>query len=266
MKKLLLLLASTCALFVESSAQTSSKSEIIDRVTMPIYNLKIQSASPYEVSINDILIDYHYDSGAVDYDIDINQWILNSDIVKFQAKIFPSIRNSKSNIVDKLISDYFKISLFVYEKENKNETQVLLQEFKFSLQKKDLEIVNECWEVELNVPYQLQGWKDSENLLNQDKDSLLSEIIEVYSKIAKSINEGNIIQYNNFFRKADKEYFLSMYSNESEMNETMSNTSKIVNMSRNKTIFSNIYDINFYANSQIVTLEKNIENLRCLLI
>lgn len=259
MRQLLIFVNIISLLFLNSCRQIETKknlSSMKKEYKKPIYNLKIQAASPYEVSINDILIDYHYDSGAVDYDIDLNQWILNSGVVKLEAKIFPTIKNPSTNVVDKLISEYFKISLFVSDKEGKSGAEQLLQEFKFSLQEIEMPVLIESWEVELNVPYQSIGWKESENLLNDDKEMLISEIREVYSKITKSINKGNITQYNTFFRKADEEYFQSMYCDEREVDETFEDISRIISMAKNKTVFSEDYDVQFYANGKIVTLEK----------
>ncbi|PQL95838.1 hypothetical protein [Apibacter adventoris] len=221
----------------------------------PIYGIHIQSASPYEVSINDILLDSFYDSGSVDYDLDLNQWLLKSGTITIKSKIYPTRDKPKANLVEENIASYFQISLYVYEKDDGQVSKNNLKTYKFSSFTIPVPYLEEEWKMDIKLPYKLTGWDDGVNLIEEDRGKLAQEVIAKYEELFKILNSGDPYNYLKMFKKADQEYYLSNYYTKFEIEEEDKSNSQRVLDSQGKVLFKKDYILKFFANGKLVTLE-----------
>jgi uncharacterized lipoprotein YehR (DUF1307 family) len=224
----------------------------------PIYEITTTSSCPYEIFLNDVLVDNYYDEGAINYAMIINQWILNNIPLQIKAIIYP-----KNNNISKIISpselSYFEIKIYKKDKKD-NDLKKLIGTYKFSDTKAGLVKKEESWIINnINLPFTNIGWYESVDLRKENKESLKIEVENLYSEIYKSINQGDFNNYKKFFNKADQEYFISEYYSEQEKSDYYISMSKLILSSKNKTMLLNNYTLNFYAHGQLVCLEDNLK-------
>lgn len=224
----------------------------------PIYEITTTSSCPYEVFLNDVLIDNYYEEGTINYSTEINQWILNNGPLELKAIIYPKNNNTSKTISSSELS-YFEIKIHKKEK-NGSDLKELIKIYKFSNIKSISTKKEESWMLNnVSLPFSKIGWNGSIDLREENKELLKKEVASIYSEIHKLINQGDLIGYKNIFNKADQEYFISEYYSEQEKSEYYNSMSQLIFLSKEKTILLDGYTLNFYANGRLVCLEDNLK-------
>jgi hypothetical protein len=94
MKKLFFLLYTTCALLLESCAQTSGSNILKANKNKPAvtYAVHVSSIAPYELFLNDILIDWSYDNN-MNSTTELNPYLLKNGKAELRIRFFPTTTN-----------------------------------------------------------------------------------------------------------------------------------------------------------------------------
>ena len=226
----------------------------------PIYTLEVQSAGPYKIFLDDIEIDRNFEKGAVNYSIDINQWILNSGKIELKAHLYPSKNSASQEIVTQEIVNYFELKIFVREKQEDITKNKLIKTFKITnYTNLDYELVR-VWDFDIKVPYKLEGWSNSNNLSKINKDVLLGKVIAQYKTLLDIINDGKDNEYFAFYKNADEEFYTSNYYTSYEINDAKNSIKSLLKESKGKTILSENYKLVFYNYGNLVCLEDSKGN------
>lgn len=218
-----------------------------DKTNPSRYTLSIQASSPYEVFFEDILLDYDYDTGSVDYDLDLNQWILSSGTKKIRARVLPKIKNNTQLTVDTAAVSYFTITVLKDDK--------VYQKFKFDSIEENVPFAEMIWDILVDVPYVIRGWSKAVNLEKIDKEILTADVLKKYNQLRDIINTGNIKGYEDFFKHANDEFYIANYYNEVQKATEKSDISEMIISARNTVKLQSDYKLVFYAGGRIVTLE-----------
>lgn len=182
----------------------------------PIYEFSIDSREcAIDLKVNDLPCFSNYDRGGVALDWPVNANLLSSGKQFYSFSIFPyedenyinkkAIVNAKISVRDAL--DYSKPRILISE--------ISIPEFvKDEEQRKEFQISGEF---EANIPYNHEGWKNSENLLNEDKKLLFEEIEDFYNELYNIFKSYNIEKYKKYTRVRFNELCNSFYLTEQEM-------------------------------------------------
>lgn len=219
----------------------------------PVYVIEVTSSSPYEIYVNDIMVDQYYEKGAIDYSFEINQWLLSSGTIPIKAKIFPKV-DSNRKIIEVAAINYFEIKLSVFEKKKEKINRNVLEVFKLSIPDTiPSTSYSDSWEYEFKLPYRLKGW-DNSVVLENNKE-LLEEVIQSYRNIKNIINSGDFKEYLNIYRDANSEFYNSNYYTQTEIKVEEEAMKLIIKNAKGKTNFDTNCNLKIYGNKKLVTLE-----------
>lgn len=224
----------------------------------PFYLAEIQSSNcQVELFINNVPCFDHYNKGGVAVDWPINEYLLNSgrQLYTIKARCFDD-----EEAIHKLATINLKITLrdaFDFSIPKK----VIKQHLEISFQDKNTQIYESGDFFEAELPYALDGWKNSFSFSdyihgeNVVKDRLLNELSEYYDIFHQIIKNRDLKKYNSINSQRFEEITTAFYLTEDEKEDrkkTILNSSK---QDVSKIDFLD-YSLHFYGdNNQLVGLK-----------
>ncbi|WP_347220128.1 hypothetical protein [Chryseobacterium sp.] len=209
---------------------------------------------PYdgEVLVNDVLADksiYRVLNGTEF----INYFILENGEQTIKAELTANMGSISSESLKKTSSDFgiYNANIENGEVQNIQPIQKLnFPEFKTSVPS----IVGE-WKFNANLPFKLEGWKNSEDLSKWEKDKLEKEVVKKFNELRDILNAGNSSEFLKQLAFANKEFFIANYYSEERKKEFLSNLSD--DFTKQKNLVSPIenYRLRLMGNGKVVALE-----------
>ena len=255
MKKILFIF--TILLFNCHNAQNTGEMKIqqIPLEKQITYIIALSMRVPYELYINDIKADCDY-VGA-NSGVDMNPYILKNGKYKVKLRIFPAFKAGEKLIASKDIKNS-NISFGSYIR-NKETDEILNYEDKplpITAPTIDVPYFEQEWDVELTeLPYELEGWSNGQDLRKWDKDKLEKKVVAYYQKLWKMLNDGDGERFMKLREKADDEN--AIYDYDTEIDEA--NKSEIADIKKhcvNRMIPLEDYEMKLYAEGRLVCLER----------
>lgn len=214
---------------------------------------------PYsgEVLVNDVLIDKSI-YGTLNGTEFINYFILDNGEQTIKTELKANKGTISSESLKKVSTDFG-----IYNADmNNGELQniQLIQKLNFPDLKTPVPNVTGQWKFKANLPFKLEGWKNSEDLSKWDKDKLEKEVVKKYNELREILNSGNSGEFVKELAFANKEFFVANYYNESKKNEFLSNLAK--DFSKQKGLVPPIenYKLRIMGNGKVVALESSSDN------
>ncbi len=233
-----------------------SKKEI-DMEKTPVYTIKISAANPYEVLVNDMPFEKDYNNGSSTVELPINDLILRSGKQIIKIKILP---NSGGNTVDQSGLNYFNLKVLQYTSVSSiGSNGKLIKEITLKDQK-ELPIVTIEKIVNLEVPYNVQGWSKSQDLAKEDKTVLKNEVLSKYQELKNVLNKGDLKSFLSENKIRDKEVHSAFYNDKEMKNEDEDYMKNRVKKSANHMAEIKDFQMKFYGNGKVVSLERNDGN------
>lgn len=236
--------------FIVSNCQDSNIKKNKNMNT-PIYKIKLSISIPYELYVNDFLIDRSFDEeGAVETNLFINNFILKSGIQTIVLKMYP--KRGENHISDKSL-DFINVKIVELLNIDSQDSK-LVKEFSIDKEK----IINDKYiqEVKINVPYHLQGWSTSVELINENQEKLLKELQAFYQEVYTIINNGDYDRYSKIISKRTQEALISYYDSQIIKKEQEELKDRVIAAKgKMKPINFNQYELKIYGNGKLVTLE-----------
>lgn len=235
----------------------------------------------FEVLINDFPFERYFDvgNGAISTSIPINTAILKSGTQTWKIRIYP-IHDVKqiNGIIAKVprasIQEGARVEIKIGRiryKENgdigKQFEKVL--DFKAPLIKDEKTGKNKLADAgktyteysgtfEANVPYNLSGWQNSEDLRDIDAETLKQEVAKEYEKMSKWIEDRNLINIAEAKLKSKKEEAQALFYNNTENAEYITDFIDTWGHSNIKMQPLENYSLQYYGDGKVVTLISNV--------
>lgn len=214
---------------------------------------------PYsgEVLVNDVLIDKSI-YGTLNGTEFINYFILDNGEQTIKTELKANKGTISSESLKKVSTDFGIYNADINNGELQNIQ--LIQKLNFPDLKTPVPIVSGQWKFKANLPFKLEGWKNSEDLSKWDKDKLEKEVVAKYNELREILNSGNSGEFVKELAFANKEFFVANYYNESKKNEFLSNLAK--DFSKQKGLVPPIenYKLRIMGNGKVVALESSSDN------
>ncbi len=232
-----LILLSICFIVFISCAQNKQRSidqlyknvKQLDYPSMPQYYIEgYQSGCFYEIYVNGILVFKHYrNTGLANHAVPINDLILKSGPQKVTVKLFPLGQIGDHEFPLLTSKSRFDLTIFKrdkatpwegadYDVVHKYFTPTTTGESHGPFKNKDLPYFEESFTFNAEVPYELEGWSNSQNLKEMDQDLLEKEILDFYENYADIIYNRNETIWTEMLKKRELEYFKAVYYNDKE--------------------------------------------------
>lgn len=223
-------------------------------VTKKNYIINYEFSIPSEIIINDIVVDIDLQDGVFGPEF-INQYIIKNGIQSVKIKlIHPFVEKGgliSPNSLEK-IDDTFQIDNVDVANDYKAE---LIKKLDFPKISQPVPYIEYEWEFEAELPFELEGWKNSEDLSKWDENELEKQVLQKFTQLRELLNSGNGAGFVKELEFANKEYFIASYFSEVQQQEYTANL--IENYGDHKSIMPPIenYRVRIMGNGKVVTLE-----------
>lgn len=229
------------------------------------YIVHVNAMSPYELYLDDILIDFHYGDNLSNT-TELNPYLLGNGKHTLKIRFLPKKETEdqmvlpKDIIFDETARWHIYFSKIVPDKEDplgySNEIDYAKSELKIQAPKKKVPFWEQTWEVEVkDLPYQVKGWSESEDLRKIDKDKLEKEVVDYFSGIRDLLNKGEIDEVLKLRKNEDDELDIVTYTTpEDSKIDYQKNKEKMLKLCPGNMLPLDNYEMKIYGNGRLVTL------------
>ena len=106
-----------------------------------------------------------------------------------------------------------------------------------------------------DVPYKIEGWKDSQDLRNFDKKLLEQKVLQAYQMIQKSFKERDLDKIAQFSYNKMKDQAIAQYFDEEEVQEGWEELISIAGADNLEFFSLENYELVFYGEGRLVGLK-----------
>ena len=265
MKKAILLL-----IFITNLSCSQKKNQIMEKEKLlniykeievydynPRYWIDIRNEHcSYEILLNDVPINSYFGTSEVSGgSMPLNSRILAKGKQKLSIKIYPYISDNKmpENSLEEQSKLSIKISYGEYGKEKAKDyhqvTTFLTPTFNGSIPFYETILYFEA----SKIPYNIQGWLNSVDLTDEDKDKLKIEVENIYEEISNFYINKEVNKIYGLYYKREKEIAQSLFFNkQSDSEELVQKIEKDVN--KDIPFKLEKYEMKIFGNGKIVGL------------
>ena len=227
----------------------------------PIYEVYFEFGYCYiELYINDILAYKNYGEGGGSSSFTINPYLLNfsNQTIKLRMYATEEFGEFLNNSAVKLgIGSYDNQNEFAIEKRQSNLFIYQTPEdengfFKYAGKEYFEQTVTFTLP---EVPYKIEGWKDSQDLRNFDKKLLEQKVLQAYQMIQKSFKERDLDGIAQFSFNGMKDQAIAQYFDEEEVQERWEELISIAGADNLEFFPLENYELVFYGEGRLVGLK-----------
>jgi len=227
----------------------------------PIYEVYFEFGYCYiELYINDILAYKNYGEGGGSSSFTINPYLLNfsNQTIKLRMYAREEFGEFLNNSAVKLgIGSYDNQNEFAIEKQQSNLFIYQTPEdengfFKYAGKEYFEQTVTFTLP---EVPYKIEGWKDSQDLRNFDKKLLEQKVLQAYQMIQKSFKERDLDKIAQFSYNKMKDQAIAQYFDEEEVQEGWEELISIAGADNLEFYPLENYELVFYGEGRLVGLK-----------
>lgn len=183
----------------------------------PSYGIEYNTTLKCELWINDVPLVRNYDVSQKSNAEIINDLLLGNGKHSFTMKFFPNATNTTDSLITQEDMKWTKIKLVKAEVilnssygETKNREELI--DFKIPEITVPVPYFEFTGEFEVaDLPYELEGWKNSQDLSKMDRDELEKEVVAFYKQIRDLNNDGNVEKYLALKEQQNNEVAISTY-------------------------------------------------------
>lgn len=252
----------------QTALKETKKMTIAPKDKQITYAIHINAKTPYEIYLDDIPVERHYESG-MNSTIELNQYLLKNGNHKLKVRYLPRpdaddglldpthVYNSKDSKWNIFFINFIKNSdtALGYE----GEIDYLNSELEVIPPPNPVPFWEQIFELEIkDLPYELEGWQNGQNLSKTDRKELTKEVLLYYNKIRDLLNEGGIEEYEELNRKKYLEMAVCLYTEDvsSYWSESKKNELKQDCIGNMWPIKEEDYKLKLYANGKLAALER----------
>ncbi|WP_454990497.1 hypothetical protein [Capnocytophaga sputigena] len=252
------LLAIAILMFNCHNAQKKMGTQQIPLEKQITYMIDITTNIPVIVYVNDIKAsELNMPLGTA---IDLNPYVLKNGKCKIKLQIFPLFRRGDTLVT---VENIMRCNLFFGSYIRNKETDEILN-YKADVAlpivapSTDVPYFEQEWDVELTeLPYELEGWSNGQDLRKWDKDKLEKKVVAYYQKLWHILNNGEGERWTKLTQKRINETAIFYYESQEENQEAIKNNQQnIEKYCTNNMIPLEDYEMKLYAEGKLVCLER----------
>lgn len=226
-----------------------------------IYGLDVTIPGPYEIYINDILVEFDHDKGMHNTFININQAVLKSGTYNFKVKVYPEPQEIIKGGIQPETLQFLKVGFAKYEKILLGEgavpnTYEYLYGYSIPKINNPVPYYEVTGEFTVDLPYELDGWSKGQDLRKWEQKELEQKVVSFYQKLWTILNNGEGEKWSELNRQRDLETMIFHYYKKEEINISKKEEIKNIIDYQGMMIPLEDYKMVLYANGKIVSLER----------
>ena len=213
----------------------------------------------FEIYINDFKVVKSFDNESLKTSERINPFLLSKNN-QLKIILYPRDSVNKLNLqagLDLKVNSYENTDRFSIEKQQSNLFIYQTPEdensfFKYAGKEYFEQTVNFTLP---EVPYKIEGWKDSQDLRNFDKKLLEQKVLQAYQMIQKSFKERDLDKIAQFSYNKMKDQAIAQYFDEEEVQEGWEELISIAGGDNLEFFPLENYELVFYGEGRLVGLK-----------
>lgn len=273
---LTILYVSGCAQEVKDKVMSSGDrisylSEKVRRFNQePLYQLEVESVLSFSILMNGCPVYSNFDQRPGMARVDINPYILKSGQQQVTIALYPGYDGQGT--VKQYLENGSKFSLKIektgWDKGGNLKTPEEIVLYKTANETTDLaklKTYKKDIHFKADVPYQLEGWTNGQDLTQLDRVQLEQQVLSFYRQMLSAFENKEDDDLNTKFLKADAEWCQALYFPKdiiTKFQTTKGRKGKSVattlsTSTRNSRTFYSLqnYDLKFYGDGRLVRLE-----------
>ena len=183
------------------------------------YGIGIAAFASVEVYVDDILIARKETAGNLSFGVELNTWLLENGTHTYKVRYLP--QKGKDMVLPYLLTET-DITIDHWEYVENSTERPLSKKENYTEQRIRIPVPPEpvpVWEVSgefevTDLPYELEGWKNSQDLSKIDRDELEKEVVGYYKYLRDLLSEGKVEEYLSQSKSKDKETIIATYDGE----------------------------------------------------
>ncbi|MBD8083098.1 hypothetical protein IC610_11805 [Chryseobacterium sp. GCR10] len=227
------------------------------------YAVHVNAKTPYELYLDDILIDRFYENN-MNRSTDLNTYLLNNGTHKLKIRYLP-LSDSQDGLLDPKDIIFNKDSRWhiYFVSLNKDPEAPLGYTNEIDYGSSALNIITppkkvpfweQEWDLEIkDLPYKLKGWSESEDLSKVNQDELKKEVVAFFEEQRLLLNEGKVDEYLQLGLKKDQELIVATYGEDLEYYNSQERKKNILRAKGDMLPLEN-YTLELFANGRLATL------------
>ncbi len=230
------------------------------------YAIHANAHTPYEVYLDDILIDFILDGNYISKTTELNPYLLKNGKHKLKVRFLPRI-DSKDGLLqpeDIIFSKDARWNIFFTElyKDPEaalgytNEIDYEKSALPIELPPTPVPFWEQEWELTIDkLPYELEGWSNGQDLSQMDQNELEKEVLAFHKKMRNMLNEGKIVEFMEISKNIDKEMLTALYMTEESMKvDIKDNMEFLTKLCPGNMQPIDNYEMRLFAEGKLVTL------------
>ena len=227
-----------------------------------VYALDVTIPGRYEAYINDILVETNNEMSMHNTIININQAVLKSGTYQFRIKLFSSNEELRKGGIQPDTFQFLKVGLVKYQKIAVGEgAEEGTYQYLYSYPIPNLEKPVPYYEIKgkftIDLPYELNGWSNGQDLRKWDKDKLKKKVIAYYKKLWEILNKGDVDQWQKLVKKSQEEIAFFNYSDKEYLNKYIKEEKEEIIKDKGMMAALEDYEMKIYADGRLVCLERS---------
>lgn len=224
-----------------------------------VYGLDVTIPGPYEAYVDDILVEKNNETSMHNTLIYLNQAILKSGIHNFKIKVFPTVGEEKG--IEPQTLTFLKVGLAKYEKIPVGEgalpdTYEYLQSYPIAKINQRIPFYEVKGEFIAEIPYELEGWSNGQDLRKIDQKVLLKKVVDYYQRLWNILNNGDGEKYKNITQSRRQEVAIFHYSDIQKLEESINKEKIEIEERKGRMAPLEDYEMKIYGDGKLVTLER----------
>ncbi|PKB41921.1 hypothetical protein AX016_0075 [Cellulophaga sp. RHA19] len=234
------------------------------------YNANIRiGACSYEVLINDMRVDYFFGrlNGTTSGSIPINPYILKTGWQTWTIRVYPEWKDRSyfdTNGISEGALVELQINKYKYKPNGDVETLYESEKFERKQPEGDYDAkfpdagkpyVEYKGKFYAEVPYELEGWSNSQDLSKEDKDELFEELLIEYNTYRDLITNKELPEIARNIHKMKEERAIAKSNSNEELQEIITNF--IDGWGHDMTMYPiEKVALKMYGNGKVIALER----------
>lgn len=229
------------------------------------YIVHVNALSPYELYVDDILVDFYYGNN-ISNTTELNPYLLGNGKHHIKLRFLP-----KEDAADRMVAPkdiifnetarwHVYFSKIAADKDAplgySNTIDYAKSELKLQAPTEKVPFWEQSWEVEVkDLPYKVKGWSESEDLSKIDKDVLQKEVVAYFAHLKDLLNKGSIDEFLQLCKKEDEELDVVTYAIPADSKiDYEHNKEKMQKLCPGNMQPLADYEMKIYGNGKLVTL------------
>ncbi len=220
------------------------------------YSVYYELNLPFEILVNDMVVEKNLEIG-MDGPDQINQFIIENGSQKIKIKaIHPYAENGGKiqpqdiPLINERLAIYLKDSTI-----NDGKLQ-LITALQFPEIEEETPYIEHEWTFDAEVPFKLNGWANSKNLTQMDKEELKKKVIQKFRDLRNLLESGQANSFMKELKNCHNDFYTANYFDNNQIKEYESNLTTFYNEHKEHMIlFEDNVAIKIMGDGKVVSLE-----------